>query len=516
MRVPAMRMVLSGVVAVLAGCGGGGGGGGGGISLTFNPGTLTASFYEGDAQQLTVEATAQGSSSGTVYIRIIDSSGVLQSTNPQITAEPGGSYQVVLQAATTLSVGTHSGAFQITLCSDSACTGSEGNATLPYSLTVLSNTNLTPLTPLAGAGDWSTVQGTAIHSGHVPGTLDPAKFTSRWRWLAPDYNSSNATPPLQVTVSGGVAYLSTSQYNGPNKLYALSEASGTLSWSHDFGTQNALYQPAVAGGTAYVVNQTGGGPMLWLLDAASGATSAQTGYGGGVTGQPLSAPVVADGVVVTGGVQGFDPATGKLLWTSDANAVAAVAADSQYFYKVGVLPSGQFGGLTLITPSTGAVVSSINDPAANSSPPLITEMTPALSGNEVIAAAGDHLVDFNISGQKVKWSVPGTFYRLPSVANGTVYVVDGDTGGLQAVDQASGQKLWAWAPPGNSSHFMWSEVVTSDNLAFLSVDQAVYAIDLTTHQQVWSYPHAGALSISANGVLYVSRDDGYLTAINLH
>jgi outer membrane protein assembly factor BamB len=62
-------------------------------------------------------------------------------------------------------------------------------------------------------------------------------------------------------------------------------------------------------------------------------------------------------------------------------------------------------------------------------------------------------------------------------------------------------------------------VVVTKNLAFVSTNRAVYAIDLATHQPVWSYPVAGMLAVSGNGMLYIVEGSrtttGRLIAITL-
>jgi outer membrane protein assembly factor BamB len=66
-----------------------------------------------------------------------------------------------------------------------------------------------------------------------------------------------------------------------------------------------------------------------------------------------------------------------------------------------------------------------------------------------------------------------------------------------------------------------SEVLITDNLVIVSTNLTTYAIDRATHRAVWSYPAAGNLALSRNGVLYIA---GYnpaggatmtLTALNL-
>lgn len=79
--------------------------------------------------------------------------------------------------------------------------------------------------------------------------------------------------------------------------------------------------------------------------------------------------------------------------------------------------------------------------------------------------------------------------------------------------------LWTWQPPRSDDLSFKGNVVTTNNLVFVSTRRAVYAIDRTTHEAVWRYPYGGKLSISTNGVLYVRRGFGSsgkgVAAINL-
>lgn len=60
------------------------------------------------------------------------------------------------------------------------------------------------------------------------------------------------------------------------------------------------------------------------------------------------------------------------------------------------------------------------------------------------------------------------------------------------------------------------------NAVIVSTNLSTYAIDRSTHRAVWSYPAAGSLALSRNGVLYVAGYNTFgatsmtLTAINLH
>jgi uncharacterized protein YigE (DUF2233 family) len=66
-----------------------------------------------------------------------------------------------------------------------------------------------------------------------------------------------------------------------------------------------------------------------------------------------------------------------------------------------------------------------------------------------------------------------------------------------------------------------SEVLLTQNAVIVSTNISTYVIDRSTHRAVWSYPTAGNLALSPNGILYI---EGYgtfgstttLTAINVH
>ena len=56
-------------------------------------------------------------------------------------------------------------------------------------------------------------------------------------------------------------------------------------------------------------------------------------------------------------------------------------------------------------------------------------------------------------------------------------------------------------------------MIVTNNELLASSSSATYAINLTTHQQDWSYPVGGALALSENE-LYIADSNGELTAIS--
>ena len=52
-------------------------------------------------------------------------------------------------------------------------------------------------------------------------------------------------------------------------------------------------------------------------------------------------------------------------------------------------------------------------------------------------------------------------------------------------------------------------LIVTDNLVFVCSATQVYAVSLSTHKPVWSYPvKAAALALSPSGVLYITTSAG--------
>ena len=84
-----------------------------------------------------------------------------------------------------------------------------------------------------------------------------------------------------------------------------------------------------------------------------------------------------------------------------------------------------------------------------------------------------------------------------------MYVLNAAGNQLEARDLATGALQWTWVVGNAQESLPVGNVVVTDNLVFLSTNVATYAIDLGTHQTVWSTPYVGSLAISSNRVLYI-------------
>jgi hypothetical protein len=222
-----------------------------------------------------------------------------------------------------------------------------------------------------------------------------------------------------------------------------------------------------------------------------------------------------------GGTQTFFAPMGQTSeWTP------AVDANHVYGYTNGEPGTGgSGGGLTVLDPSTGAVQQFITDPtfvnslyqiqgsAVLGAPGSVIAANYAGSMNNGVGGPSNTLLDFDLALNSIAWKVTGDYPTTPAYNAGVIYVANQRPMRLEARSETDGSLAWSWTPPAADQHFE-SEVLLTRNIAFVSTDLAIYGIDTTSHQAVWSYPLSGRLALSQNGILYIEGASP-LTAINL-
>jgi hypothetical protein len=501
---------------------------------SFNPTSLSITGYQDELGAVTVAATLAGNIVQ-VFPRWVDSGGVFQ-PNPPVTNAPGTS-TAQLQFSTNLAPRTYSGAVELRLCMDLPCTSEYQNspALLPYTITVLPAANLSPLTPLAGASDWTTFQGNAGHTGYVPVTLDPTRFNRRWKWKVPASDPAIEGVVTPVVAADGRVHFVVSGYFKPSTAYALNEFDRTVAWRHDFGTIFAVHPPAVGGGKVFMASSGHSDTFMWSFDATSGMMLSKVPFGS--QWERYYAPTIVDGSVYTnggsyGGMLSFRVSDGTLNWFNGSllqfdQWTPAVDATHAYAFI-----GGRFFALDRVS---GATSYSIVD--ANWTFGGYQQMsTPILAGPGTVIGINSrpffgpvrpvHLINFDTVNRSIRWSLAGTFVSEPAVAKGVIYVANGAQ--LEARSQADGSLLWSWTPNernaepfGNGSQP--SNVIVTDNLLFVSTVSSTYAIDLARRNVVWTFPRGGHLALSRSGILYIAPrvgvpgvEPGTLTAINLN
>jgi hypothetical protein len=464
---------------------------------------------------------------GTLYSMASDPNNVFAKP-VAITSNNDGSFTLEFATSAAAAAAEYSGAATLKLCSDSSCNNLQlvSSVSANYDIRVMSPTSNWPgdhqtsLTAWADAPDWQTFQGNSAHTGFVPVTISPDQLITRWQHGVTTNQYFNDLVNLAtVTTSNGIYYLA-----GGNALEARNELDASLVWRYDFSglAFPSANPPAVSNGVVYVAAGQQSSTYLFAFDAISGSL---------IFKSPLSsqfenylAPTIGpDGVYTNagtyGGLYGLGPTGQQLFFTpldQQSAWTPAVDADTVYAYTG--------SRLTLVDPVTGQVKGSIVDPTFTNYIYVVGGSVVLGAANSAFAAAydnswlnggglGNSLIHFNTHALTVDWQSAGDYPATPAYNSGVLYAVNNKPLQLEARSEIDGSLLWSWVPPASGDAGFKSEVLLTKNLVFVSTNLSTYAVDLSTHRAVWSYPVTGNLALSSNGVLYLEGINT-LTAVN--
>jgi len=361
----------------------------------------------------------------------------------------------------------------------------------------------------AQSGAWPMYQADPRHTGSIPTSLDPTRFSLRWQHTV---LAGHRLSP--VTAADGKVFVSAEVYfQDVPQLFALDALDGHTLWSKGFGNVFSVNPPAYAYGNVYV--QTCNHAVdTWLraYDANTGALVFQAHHD--AQWERYYAPTIFQGSVYVdggyyGGMYAFDAFSGQARWFAGLPQydewTPAVDQTQAYAYVGEYAP-----GLYVFDRTTGAKKFMIPDPGFQWNG-WSMQLAPVLGERqEVLAIHDGRLISFDLIARSIGWQRSGQFQGQPTLARGEIYAAS--PSGLQVLDEATGQPHWSWTPP--PGEVIQGAVVVTHTHAFVSTATHVYAIDLRSHQSAWSFDGAGRLAVG-DDTLYIASDDGTLTAISL-
>jgi hypothetical protein len=501
--------------------------------VSFNPETLTGRFSAGFP--FAAQAIVTRNTNGPVFLSVSDGGGAFQDVH-EFSQLSDNTYSLGLYALRSLTPQQRRGNVTLRVCSDFSCTNEVPGSpvSLPYDLTVES---LRPLARYDGVDDWTTYQGNAAHTGYVPIDVDSANIVPRWSWSTPD--QANGYGGIStLAVNGNRVFVSAEKH-----LYALDEHGGAALWDFDFNDVQAfpdlssvvkLNPPAAAGDQVYVATSGHGGTYMWAFAASTGAQRFRTPFT--AQWEAYFAPTPYGDTVYTnggtyGGMYAFDVATGNQRFFSNLQQFDewTPAVDENYAYAyIGGQTANTPAQLNVIDRQTGAHVASILDHSyqwagySMDTAPVIGAAGSVTAVN-VGNSSQNSLINFDTVGESIRWSVAGGYTGTPAYRGGVFYAVNRAPLRLEARSEATGALLWSWIPPLGAENTFIGDVLVTNNVVFVSTNRAVYGIDLATHNIVWTWPKTGRLTLSANGVLYISMyaptrnaNDGDIVAFDLN
>jgi outer membrane protein assembly factor BamB len=306
-------------------------------------------------------------------------------------------------------------------------------------------------------------------------------------------------------------------------------------WKFFVGT-NAITSPAVAdeliaGTTTSVVYVVGGDGFLYAINAVTGQQIWKDGIGGPVA---YSSPAVTNGrvYVLGGGLLGYlisvDAATGGGIWYGSITGGYASPAVANGMAFVGDI----FGTFSAF--NANGCGSSFCSPLWSSTGHGMFHSSAAVSNGLVYVGNDDgNLYVFNTSGS-IMWTATlnSAIFSSPAVSNGVVYVTAGQPNSiigtrLYAFDAAGVtnclankcQPLWSGALNGGSS----SSAVVANGVVYLSSDDGnLYAFkaagcggssNCSPIVTVASHGGSGSSPTVLDGYVYVGSWDGTLYLI---
>ncbi len=386
---------------------------------------------------------------------------------------------------------------------------------------------------------WPMFQGNPAHTGYVPVSFDPNDFALDWEVvLAPDHNDGL----FPVTAVDGRVYVSTEQVDytvGEDDYYTLDAEDGSILWSKDFGSVKSVNPPAYDNGKVYLQVVNFEQSALYTFNAESGSVI-DTGVHEAWY-YAYYAPTIVDNVAYIGGGRYIglvafdfydDPPFrwyARLkeypLWTPAVDGIRAYNYVGGTMYAISCANGTK--EVTIVDTTTEWHLQSM-------------DLAPALGGrNDAFVIHNGRLLSFDFVNEEVGYFVNDGFggnrrnalAGQVSVAKGVIYAIN--HGNVEARDQDDGTLLWSWSPqaPFEAEGTM---IVTDSHVIVTVVDvdwrnhsdegSAIHAIDLTTHESVWSYDYPpdavdetavrGDLAWS-EGRLYLASMDGVLTALKL-
>lgn len=473
--------------------------------MTIAPAAVDLVTYEGESNSIQIGMKVNATFDVPVYVSVLGGAGVI-APDVAVSKESASQYRAKLTTVASLARGEHTASLDVRLCYDSASeckspvVGSPWR--VPVKVTVKPGTNLTSLAAIAGLAPWSNYNGNAAQSAYVPASFDPARFTRRWSKTETALGLMG--PPA---IENGKLFSVRGNRFGNTDLVAIDEASGETLWSTNITTGYTVGPPAAVNGK--VVVHTDGFAGISVFDQTTGQNLA---------GKRMNIYSDCRSATVSGGMvyssfdrlSKFNPATYALEWSNGivAGPLCAPSVEGSLAYaftmnKLYALNTAD-GGLAYTIADQGNVAYNPNGT------PLV------LGGGMAFVVDGKRLLGFDLGARTRAWVAEGTPVGQPVVANSVVYALAENGNEVEARAAASGIVQWKSAGLTTWSLYApYEHMLVTSNLLFVSAPTATVALDLATHQVVWSYPLGGELAISDRGVLYIFAANGKQAAINL-
>ena len=314
------------------------------------------------------------------------------------------------------------------------------------------------------------------------------------------------------------------QWRGPARDGKASGFDAPQTWPQELAQQwkvsvgDGVSTPALVGEKLYVFARQDGNEIVRCLDANTGEELWQNAYQAeAVQGPasrysgPRSSPTVAEGKVVTLGVQGtiycLAADTGKLVWRNDdfRGSVPRFATSSSPIVSSGLcmvaVGSDRDGGIVAYDLATGASKWKwAGDGPAYGSPVLIT----VGSTEAIVTPTATKMVALAVADGQLLWEIPyeqGRYNAATPIVHGQATVIyAGPNGGITAEKiEKQGADLAAqqlWSNEENSVQFN-TPVLRDGQIIGISNVNSLFCINAADGKTTWTAPLVAGSSTQA-------------------
>jgi hypothetical protein len=356
----------------------------------------------------------------------------------------------------------------------------------------------------SAGSDWPMHQYNAQHTGYNDYSTISLPLGLRWSL----HDTIVEVSP--VTVVGDRALI-TYAHEGQFRLACLDIENGSVLWMWYLGGGNDIWQPSYGNGNVYVQRMYHSNSFIAAFDLISGDSLWLTKFS--AQWDSYLAPTVHEGRVLYGagtygGVWCNDAYTGQILWkllgTDSEWFTPAAYKDTVYVFTEDYFWVGNLHSLsTFWNIRMDTIRTKIYD--RNEATGVIQMgVAPVIDTVNKIAYCMDafwhDLYAIDLDQRSFLWIdslVPHGYGKSPAMCGDYLYVTH--WGYLQTYNRFTGEKLWTFA--GDDS-LRYAPVIANGYL-FVGSLRNTYALDLNTHQVVWTYPVGGWLTVS-DKYLFVS------------
>jgi outer membrane protein assembly factor BamB len=342
--------------------------------------------------------------------------------------------------------------------------------------------------------------------------LNPTNISNLTQYWSASIGAWDASP----AIVNNIAYVGSIDGN----VYALNATNGSLLWSQSFGSDSGS-SPAVVNNVVYISLNSG---TLYALNATNGTQIWSVFLGVGLAG-----PTVVNNVIYVSSqnnVYALNATTGTRIWQYPVGGFPTT-----YYNKIVYVSSQDGGGDTLLyalNALNGKVLWNYSlggDWYSNTTTAVVANgiiyvgfgSLPGNGGCSGDDGGSGDVYALNATSGTLLWETSAGFCDASTaVTNNTVYVGGAD-GSVNALNAITGKIVWSFNVNGNFGKPIYSAPTVANGVVYIS-NGDLLALNATNGTILWTHSFNNtnyASPVVVNGVVYLIAQDGNMYAFHI-